>query len=161
MILALLASVALAGGMADGLLGFSWGPLNPFPPPGKNCKPNPEPTTRWGGCEQKLADIPAYVSYGYHNGILFAIVVRVKGYPYCRELLAAADAAWGTPFKEENPLTHSLPTKHWIEDNVIVGTFEETPVSYTNCTLAVVHTEWSEKSRAVGTEVEKARKDAL
>jgi hypothetical protein len=147
LLLALLAP-AHAGKLAQGILGQTWGPRSPFPAPGANCIPNPEPLTRWGGCDQKVGDLKLLTAWAYGHGRLYGAVIRVRDYPTCAALEQTLQAAWGPGKQTESYHPNGLARTEWADGDVLAS-MGPSMLPGVECEVVAVHLGYSAEVRAI------------
>lgn len=142
MIPALIIATALAGPLADGYRGVTWGEYETFPAPTENCRKGNEPAIAWI-CNQTIGDIPVEVAYAYNHNIFYALVITGKNYLDCATLSDTLDAGWGPSTLDNEFVTGKMAKKTW-RDRSVFAAWKYNEFSKV-CDVYAIHNEWMQK----------------
>ncbi len=119
MTLVLLSSLAVAGTLADGWRGRSFGPAETISnPPAASCVTNPAAGVRWR-CDERVGDAPVQVSYEADDGTFLAVQITCEGQTACATVVQTLSAAWGPPHTtRENEV---LSLRFWSDGSSVGG----------------------------------------
>lgn len=155
MVLWWLMSSAQAGKLADGYRGMAWGAYQDIPHPGGQCAENTEPTVRWQ-CDQTIGEIPVKVSYGYKQGLFYAVIIRTAGYTNCDTLMDTLTIAWGPSRPNKTYAAKKLDDRAWVDGPVYAG-WEHNQFN-DQCQIAIINTVYMDAIKEK--EIEKAKSGA-
>ena len=115
----LIASLALAGKLADGWRGHEFGDSKwMVNAPSEGCVQNPEAEVAWR-CYEKAGEAEFTANYMVEGDTYTGVPLQCKEYTNCAALRSVLLAAWGRPFSVKDYGT--LPDTMWGDENVLAG----------------------------------------